>query len=76
YIKSCLVMCDDTLHLWGKESIEEQINDVHFDLSRRAFFQLNPEQTEVLYNAGMKALDLQPNETVLDAYCGVGTSGL
>lgn len=69
-------MGDDTLHLWGKESIEEHINDVVFDLSPRAFFQLNPEQTEVLYNEGIKALNLQPNETVVDAYCGVGTIGL
>ena len=74
--KTSLVMGDDTLHLWGKESIEEHINDVVFDLSPRAFFQLNPEQTEVLYNEGIKALDLQPNETVVDAYCGVGTIGL
>ena len=55
--KTSLVMGDDTLHLWGKESIEEHINDVVFDLSPRAFFQLNPEQTEVLYNEGIKALD-------------------
>ena len=74
--KTSLVMGDDTLHLWGKESIEEHINDVVFDLSPRAFFQLNPEQTEILYNKGIKALDLQPNETVVDAYCGVGTIGL
>ena len=37
---------------------------------------MNPEQTEVLYNEGIKALNLQPNETVVDAYCGVGTIGL
>lgn len=74
--KTSIVMGDDTLHLWGKESIEEQINDVTFDLSPRAFFQLNPEQTEILYQEGIKALQLQPNETVVDAYCGVGTIGL
>lgn len=69
-------MGDETIHVWGKESIEEQINEVTFDLSPRAFFQLNPEQTEVLYDEALKALDLQPNETVVDAYCGVGTIGL
>ncbi|MTD41447.1 23S rRNA (uracil(1939)-C(5))-methyltransferase RlmD [Erwinia sp. CPCC 100877] len=74
--RTSLVMGDQTIHLWGKESIEEKINDVTFDLSPRAFFQLNPEQTAVLYNEGLKALDLQPNETVVDAYCGVGTIGL
>ncbi|MEI5989401.1 23S rRNA (uracil-5-)-methyltransferase RumA [Enterococcus termitis] len=74
--RTSIVMGDETIHVWGKESIEEQINEVTFDLSPRAFFQLNPEQTEVLYNEALKALDLQPNETVVDAYCGVGTIGL
>jgi 23S rRNA (uracil1939-C5)-methyltransferase len=74
--RTSLVMGDQTIHLWGKESIEEKINEVTFDLSPRAFFQLNPEQTAVLYNEGLKALELQPNETVVDAYCGVGTIGL
>lgn len=69
-------MGDETIHLWGKEAIEEQINEVTFDLSPRAFFQLNPQQTELLYGEGIKALDVQPNETIVDAYCGVGTIGL
>ncbi|KAF1297265.1 23S rRNA (uracil-5-)-methyltransferase RumA [Enterococcus sp. JM4C] len=74
--KTSLVMGDDTIHIWGKEAIEEQINQVVFDLSARAFFQLNPQQTSVLYEEGIKALDLKQNETVVDAYCGVGTIGL
>lgn len=74
--KTSLVMGDKDLHLWGKENIEEKINELTFDLSPRAFFQLNPEQTEVLYSEATKALSLKPNETVVDAYCGVGTIGL
>lgn len=74
--KTSIVMGDETIHLWGKDSIEEQINEVTFDLSPRAFFQLNPEQTEVLYNQAIKALDPQPHDSVVDAYCGVGTIGL
>lgn len=74
--RTSIVMGNETIHVWGKESIEEKINEITFDLSPRAFFQLNPEQTEVLYSEAVKALDLQPNETVVDAYCGVGTIGL
>ncbi|PEH48830.1 23S rRNA (uracil(1939)-C(5))-methyltransferase RlmD [Enterococcus faecium] len=74
--KTSLVMGDETIHVWGKEAIEEQINEVTFDLSPRAFFQLNPQQTELLYGEGIKALDAQPDETIVDAYCGVGTIGL
>lgn len=74
--KTSLVMGNETVHLWGKESIEERLEEVTFDLSARAFFQLNPAQTNVLYEEARKALDLQKNETVVDAYCGVGTIGL
>lgn len=74
--KTSLVMGDDTIHLWGKESIEEHLNELTFDLSARAFFQLNPQQTSILYQEGIKALALTKDETVVDAYCGVGTIGL
>ena len=46
-----------------------------FDLSARAFFQLNPKQTVHLYDEIKKAA-LTGKETVVDAYCGVGTIGL
>ncbi|TFZ40878.1 23S rRNA (uracil(1939)-C(5))-methyltransferase RlmD [Vagococcus xieshaowenii] len=74
--KSSVIMGDETLHLWGKESIAEQLEDVHFNLSPRAFFQLNPEQTAVLYDEARKALDAQSGDKIIDAYCGVGTIGL
>lgn len=74
--KTSLVMGDDTIHLAGKESIEEHLEDLVFDLSARAFFQLNPEQTAVLYEEARQALAPQPNQKIVDAYCGVGTIGL
>lgn len=74
--KTSLVMGDSTVHLWGKEAIEEHLNGLIFDLSARAFFQLNPKQTSILYQEAIKALDINENETVIDAYCGVGTIGL
>ena len=45
--KTSVIMGDETLHLWGKEVINEKINEVSFELSPRAFFQLNPQQTKV-----------------------------
>lgn len=74
--KTSLVMGEETIHLAGKNSITEKLDDFAFDLSARAFFQLNPEQTAVLYDEARKALKLAPNETLVDAYCGVGTIGL
>lgn len=74
--KSSQIFGEETIHLWGKETIEEHLNDLTFDLSARAFFQLNPQQTSVLYDEAIKALNITPDETVVDAYCGVGTIGL
>ena len=74
--KTSVIMGDETLHLWGKEAIEERLQELTFDLSPRAFFQLNPQQTSILYDEAIKALALTKNETVVDAYCGVGTIGL
>lgn len=74
--RTSLVMGEETKHIWGKTQIADTINDIQFDLSPRAFFQLNPEQTETMYTACLTALDLKKNETLVDAYCGVGTIGL
>ncbi|EDN7379792.1 23S rRNA (uracil(1939)-C(5))-methyltransferase RlmD [Listeria monocytogenes] len=73
--KSSLIFGDETFLLAGKESIEEKLMELEFDLSARAFFQLNPFQTERLYQEVEKALVLTGSETLVDAYCGVGTIG-
>ena len=71
-----LVFGDTTFNLHGKETIHEKLGELAFDLSARAFFQLNPEQTVHLYNEIEKAAALTGQETIVDAYCGVGTIGL
>ncbi|WP_342559897.1 23S rRNA (uracil(1939)-C(5))-methyltransferase RlmD [Psychrobacillus sp. FSL W7-1457] len=74
--KTSLIFGDTTFNLFGKEIIHEKLGELAFDLSARAFFQLNPEQTEHLYDEIEKAAKLTGEETVVDAYCGVGTIGL
>ncbi|WP_342598991.1 23S rRNA (uracil(1939)-C(5))-methyltransferase RlmD [Psychrobacillus sp. FSL H8-0483] len=71
-----LIFGDTTFNLHGKETIHEKLGELAFDLSARAFFQLNPEQTGHLYSEIEKAAALTGQETVVDAYCGVGTIGL
>jgi len=71
-----LIFGDTTINLHGKETIHEKLGELAFDLSARAFFQLNPEQTVHLYNEIEKAAALTGEETIVDAYCGVGTIGL
>ncbi|SDY09718.1 tRNA (uracil-5-)-methyltransferase [Evansella caseinilytica] len=74
--KTSLVFGEETLPLYGKEKIEERMSDFRFDLSPRAFFQLNPIQTKKLYDKVKEAARLTGKEKVVDAYCGVGTIGL
>lgn len=74
--KTSLIFGDETHLLMGNEYIEEQLGGIRYDLSARAFFQLNPEQTYKLYNLVKSFSDLNGDETVVDAYCGVGTIGL
>ncbi|MGO4889807.1 23S rRNA (uracil(1939)-C(5))-methyltransferase RlmD [Anaerobacillus sp. MEB173] len=74
--KTSLIFGDETVHLQGEEVIQETLGDVSFELSARAFFQLNPKQTVKLYDEVKKAAQLTGKERVVDAYCGVGTIGL
>ncbi|WP_419095299.1 23S rRNA (uracil(1939)-C(5))-methyltransferase RlmD [Ureibacillus endophyticus] len=74
--KTSLIFGDETIVLHGKETIHEELGELAFDLSSRAFFQLNPEQTVHLYDEIKKAANLTGKEKVVDAYCGVGTIGL
>lgn len=74
--KTPMVWGDETLHLAGKDKITEVLNGLKFDLSARAFLQVNPQMTEVLYKEAFKALELTGKEKLIDAYSGVGTIGL
>ena len=74
--KTSLIFGEETTTLFGKDTIHEQLGELSFDLSARAFFQLNPAQTVNLYNEIKRAAELTGKESVVDAYCGVGTIGL
>jgi tRNA (uracil-5-)-methyltransferase len=74
--KTSLIFGEKTELLEGEEYIQEVLGDLSFELSARAFFQLNPVQTVKLYDEVKKAAALTGTEKVVDAYCGVGTIGL
>lgn len=73
--KSSDIYGEQTKIIWGQDSIQEEVLDYSFSLSPRAFYQLNPQQTQILYTEAVKALDVTENDTLIDAYCGVGTIG-
>ena len=47
-----------------------------FRISPKSFYQINHDQCVALYNKGIELLQLKGNETVIDAYCGIGTIGM
>lgn len=71
-----VIMGQDNVILWGQEQIEDSIGHLSFLLSPHSFFQVNPLQTEVLYNKALSYAALEGHETVIDAYCGTGTISL
>lgn len=63
---------DRTKVVKGRGYLFETINNITFKISATSFFQVNTEQAEKMINVIDKHLDLKGDETVLDAYCGVG----
>ena len=62
--------------LFGKGYIEDELCGLRFRISSGSFYQVNPEQTEKLYEKAIELAGLTGKELVLDAYCGVGTIGM
>lgn len=64
------------INIWGNDTIVDYIGEFKFNISPLSFFQVNPVQTEVLYNKVLEYSSLTGRETVFDAYCGTGTISL
>ncbi len=62
--------------LSGKGYIRDVLCGIEFKISAKSFYQVNPLQTEILYNKAIELADINSNDLVLDAYCGIGTIGL
>lgn len=71
-----VILGDETQVLWGEKYIYDYIGNVKFAISAKSFYQVNPEQTRVLYNKALEYANLTGEETVIDAYCGIGTISL
>lgn len=70
------VLGDKEKILYGKGFIVDELCGVKFRIAASSFYQINPIQTEKLYNTAIKAAGLNGKQSILDAYCGVGTIGL
>lgn len=74
--QTSLVLGERENVLYGTGKIEDELCGLTFRISPRSFYQINPVQTEVLYNTAMEYAGMSGREKVIDAYCGIGTIGL
>ncbi|ERJ13550.1 23S rRNA (uracil(1939)-C(5))-methyltransferase RlmD [Haloplasma contractile] len=74
--KTSIVLGEQERVLFGKGYIVDVLCGMKFKISPKSFYQVNPVQTETLYNKAIDLANLKGNERVLDAYCGIGTIGL
>lgn len=71
-----MVLGERNITLYGKGYIVDTLCGHTFAISPSAFYQVNPVQTEILYQTSMDYAGLTGKETVVDAYCGIGTIGM
>ncbi len=71
-----VILGDRNVVLYGEAAIYDYIGQFKFRISPNSFFQVNPVQTDVLYNKALEYAALNGSETVFDAYCGIGTISL
>ena len=70
------ILGDRTVCIYGTDYITDYIGDIQFRISAQSFYQVNPLQTEKLYQKALEYADLNGSEKVWDMYCGIGTISL
>lgn len=71
-----MVLGEKNKPLYGEGYIEDVLCGLRFRISPNSFYQINTAQTQVLYKKAIAAAGLTGKETVIDAYCGIGTIGM
>ena len=74
--KTNVILGKENRIIYGDGKINDYIGNLVFEISPLSFFQVNPVQTEVLYNKALEYANLGENDTVFDIYCGIGTISL
>lgn len=71
-----MVLGDKSTVLYGKGYIYDELCGYKFKISPSSFYQVNKRQTEVLYKEGLKLANFSKEDTIIDAYSGIGTIGI
>ncbi len=71
--KTNVILGQQTECIWGQPFLREQFAGLIFHLKPDTFFQVNTEVAEALFNTILEELNLQGDENIVDAFCGIGT---
>ena len=71
-----VILGSKTEVIYGDGYIFDYIGNKKFKISPNSFFQVNPTQTELLYNKAIEYAEFSGKETIFDLYCGIGTIGI
>jgi 23S rRNA (uracil1939-C5)-methyltransferase len=71
-----VIMGQENEILYGEGFIQDKLGNFTFSISPLSFYQINPIQTEKLYNFAINKAKLKKKDVVLDLYCGIGTIGI
>ena len=74
--QTSMVLGDREKPIFGPGFIKDRLCGCMFRISPKSFYQVNPVQTEILYQTAIDYASLTGKEAVIDAYCGIGTIGL
>ena len=74
--RSNVILGNNSQKLFGEDAVYEQLLGLTFEIPPLSFFQVNPVQTERLYQTAIDFAQLSPADTVVDAYAGAGTISL
>ena len=74
--KTSIVLGDKEKVLYGRPYIEDELMGLKFKITSKSFYQVNPIQVEYLYKEAINSIKCKGDETVIDAYSGIGTIGL
>ena len=74
--KTNAVLGETNAVIYGSQTITDYLLGMKYEISPHSFFQINPVQTEKLYNKAIELADISENDSVMDIYCGIGTISL
>lgn len=74
--KTNVILGNENINIFGNGYIYDKLGDFTFKISPNSFYQVNPVQTELLYNLAIEQAKLNERMIVFDLYCGVGTIGI